>query len=90
MKKKKRLNDILEIPKEIYSNIPNFIITGFEEMVIENYKGIVEYENYFVRVNTYIGIVNIHGINLKLEKMTEDNINIIGKMESIELERFIE
>ena len=90
MKKKKRLNDILEIPKEIYSNIPNFIITGFEEMVIENYKGIVEYENYFVRVNTYIGIVNIHGINLKLEKMTEDNIKIIGKMESIELERFIE
>ena len=65
MKKNKRLNDILEIPKEIYSNTPNLIITGFEDMVIENYKGIIEYEDYYVRVSTFIGIVNIHVINLK-------------------------
>lgn len=90
MSKKKRFNDILEIPKEIYTNIPNLIITGFEDMIIENYKGILEYEDYYVRVNTYIGIVNIHGINLRLEKMTEDNIKIIGKIESIEIERTID
>ena len=90
MSKRKRFNDILEIPKEIYTNIPNFIITGFEDMVIENYKGILEYEDYYVRVNTYIGIVNIHGFNLRLEKMTEDNIKIIGKIESIEIERTID
>ena len=90
MRRGKRFNDILEIPKEIYTNIPNFIITGFEEMIIENYKGILEYEDYYVRVNTYIGIVNIHGFNLKLEKMTEDNIKIIGKIESIEIERTID
>ena len=87
---RKRFNDILEIPKEIYTNIPNFIITGFEDMIIENYKGILEYEDYYVRVNTYIGIVNIHGTNLRLEKMTEDNIKIIGKIESIEIERTID
>ncbi|MFQ9299094.1 MAG: YabP/YqfC family sporulation protein [Clostridia bacterium] len=90
MGKRKRFNDILEIPKEIYTNIPNFIITGFEDMIIENYKGILEYEDYYVRVNTYIGIVNIHGTNLRLEKMTEDNIKIIGKIESIEIERTID
>ena len=90
MKKRKRLNDILEIPKEIYSNIPNIIITGFEDMIIENYKGIIEYEDYYVRINTYIGVINIHGINLKLEKMTEDNLKIIGKIDSIELERFVD
>ncbi len=90
MRRGKRFNDILEIPKEIYTNIPNFIITGFEEMIIENYKGILEYEDYYVRVNTYIGIVNIHGFNLKLEKMTEDNLKISGRIESIELERTID
>ena len=90
MSKRKRFNDILEIPKEIYTNIPNFIITGFEDMIIENYKGIIEYEDYYVRVNTYIGIVNIHGFNLRLDKMTEDNIKIIGKIESIEIERTID
>ncbi len=90
MGRRKRFNDILEIPKEIYTNIPNFTITGFEDMIIENYKGILEYEDYYVRVNTYIGIVNIHGTNLRLEKMTEDNIKIIGKIESIEIERTID
>jgi sporulation protein yqfC len=90
MGRRKRFNDILEIPKEIYTNIPNFIITGFEDMIIENYKGILEYEDYYVRVNTCIGIVNIHGTNLRLEKMTEDNIKIIGKIESIEIERTID
>ena len=90
MGRRKRFNDILEIPKEIYTNIPNFIITGFEDMIIENDKGMLEYEDYYVRVNTYIGIVNIHGTNLRLEKMTEDNIKIIGKIESIEIERTID
>lgn len=90
MKRRHRLNDILEIPKEVYSNIPNFMITGFEEIMIENYKGILEYEDYYIRINTYIGIINIHGFNLKLEKMTEDNIKIKGKIESIDIERTID
>ena len=90
MYRKKRLNDMLEIPKEVYSNIPNFIITGFEEMIIENYKGILEYEDFYGRVNTFIGIINIHGINLKLDKMTEDNLKITGKIEKIDIERTVD
>lgn len=90
MRRRNRFNEILEIPKEVYSNIPNFIITGFEELIIENYKGILEYEDYYIRINTHIGLINIHGINLKLEKMTEDNIKIIGKIESIDIERTID
>ena len=82
----KKINRLLEIPKEVYSNSPNIILTGFEEMVIENNKGILEYEDYYVRINTYIGIVDVHGLNLKLEKMTEDNLKITGKIEKIELE----
>ena len=82
-KKEKKINRLLEIPKEVYSNSPNIILTGFEEMVIENNKGILEYEDYYVRINTYIGIVDVHGLNLKLEKMTEDNLKITGKIERI-------
>ena len=92
MKKKnlKRLDKILELPKEVYSNIPKIIITGFDEMIIENFKGILEYEEFFVRINTHIGIVSINGYGLNLENMTDDDIKITGKIESIDIERTID
>ena len=92
MKKKnlQRLDRFLELPKEVYSNIPKIIITGFDEMIIENFKGILEYEEFFVRINTHIGIVSINGYELNLENMTDDDIKITGKIESIDIERTID
>ena len=92
MKKNKtnRLDKILELPKEVYSNIPKLIVTGFDEMIIENFKGILEYEEFFVRINTYIGIININGYNLHLTNMTNEDIKVTGKIESIEIERTID
>ena len=92
MKKKKiqRLEKILEIPKEVYSNVPKIIITGFDEMMIENFKAILEYEEFYIRISTYIGIININGYDLKLENMTNDDIKINGKIESFDIERITE
>lgn len=94
MKNKKgkfrKIDDILEMPKEIYSEAPKVTITGFEELIIENFKGILEYEDYYIRANTFIGIININGFNLKLEKLTEDDLKIMGKIESIDIERKVE
>lgn len=85
--KKRRLDKILEIPEEVYTNVPKITITDFSEIILENYKGILEYEEFFASISTHIGIVNINGYNLNLEKMTNDDIKITGKIESIELDR---
>ena len=93
MKKKKqtnRVDKLLELPKEVYSNEPKIVITGFDELIIENFKGILEYEEFFVRINTHIGIININGYNLNLENMTDDDLKVKGKIESIEFERMID
>ena len=50
-----RLEKILSLPDEISSNRPKITVVGFEQVFIENYKGILEYQDYFVRLNTYIG-----------------------------------
>lgn len=83
----RKIDSILEMPKEIYTNEPKITIVGFNEMLIENYKGILEYEEYYVKVNTHIGIININGFNLKLEQMTGDDIKIIGDIDSMEIEK---
>lgn len=85
-----KIDKILEMPKEVYSDIPKITITGFDEMVIENFKGILEYEEYFVRINTHIGILNINGFNLNLENMTNDDIRVTGKIESMDIERTVD
>lgn len=85
--KKRRLDKLLEIPEEVYSNTPKLTIIGFNEIILENYKGILEYEDFFASISTHIGMVNINGYNINLEKMTNDDIKITGKIESIELER---
>jgi len=85
-----KMDKILELPQEVCSNIPKIIITGLDEMIIENFKGILEYEEFFVRINTHIGIVNVNGYNLNLENMTNDDIKVTGKIESIDMERLID
>lgn len=84
--KESRLDRLLEMPKEIYSDVPKITITGFGEIIIENYKGILEYEEFFVKIKTYIGNININGYQLELENMTNDDIKVKGKIESIDLE----
>lgn len=85
--RKRKIEKILEMPEEVYTNVPKLTITGFNEMILENYKGILEYEEFFASISTYIGVVNINGYNINLEKMTNDDIKITGKIESVELER---
>ena len=86
MEKKQKIKNFLEMTKEIISNIPKITIVGSNEMLIENYKGILEYEEFFVRVNTYIGIINVNGLNLNLNQITEDDMIITGKIDSIDIE----
>lgn len=81
-----RLERALEIPKEISSNEPKVTIMGFNEMLIENYKGILEYQEFYIRISTHIGILNINGFNLNLTEMTTDDILITGKIETIDFE----
>lgn len=79
--------NFLGLPKEVVSKIPKITITGFEELFIENFKGIIEYEDFFTRIKTEIGIININGYNLKLNQMTEEDILVTGRIESIDFEK---
>ena len=86
--KMSRINRILEMPPEVVSDIPKISILGFDEVIIENYKNIMEYENFYIKVNTHIGIININGLNLCLTQMNQDDMKITGKIDSIDFEGF--
>ena len=85
-----KVNKLLEMPEEISSNIPKITILGFEKMLIENYKAILEYQDFYIRISTYIGILNINGYELNLNEMTTDDLLITGKIESVDFESITE
>lgn len=87
MKRKSKINQILEMPREIDNKEPKITIISFDEILIENYKGILEYEEFFIRVCTYIGNININGFELKLNQITDESVSITGKIENLDFER---
>ena len=86
-KKYSKLDSILEIPREVASSDVKITIMGFDELLIENYKNILEYQDILIKVNTFEGAITIYGLNLKLENLTDEDIKVIGKIDTIELER---
>ncbi len=81
-----KINRLLEIPQEVSSNIPKITVTGFEKMLVENYKAILEYQDFYIRLSTELGILNINGFQLNLKEMTTDDLLISGKIDSIDFE----
>ena len=86
-KKYSKLDSILEIPREVVSSDIKITINGFDEILIENYKNILEYQDILIKVNTFEGAITIYGFDLKLEQMTDEDIKVIGKIDNIEFER---
>lgn len=86
-KKFNKIAQMLDMPRELDKKQTRVTIISFDEILIENYKGIMEYEEFFVKINTEIGIININGFNLNLEQMTNEDVLVKGVINSIDLER---
>ena len=86
-KKFNKFAQMLDMPRELDKRQTKVTIVSFDEILIENYKGIMEYEEFFVKINTEIGVININGFNLNLEQMTNEDILVKGVINSIDLER---
>ena len=69
-----KINEILEVPRELNSGDTKLTIIGFDEMLIENHKGILEYEEFYLKIKTNIGLININGFNLVVNEITNDDI----------------
>lgn len=90
VKKYSKLYNLLEMPREVVSTDIKITITGFDEILIENYKNILEYQDVLIKINTFEGTITIYGFNLKLEQMTDEDIKVKGKIDAMEFERITE
>ena len=87
MRLKRKVGELLEMPVEVTSDLPKITMSGFDEVMIENFIGILEYEEFFIRIKTYIGNVIINGFNMKLNQLNSEDIIIKGIISNITLEK---
>lgn len=83
-----KFDKLFDIPEEISSDIPKVTILGFDRMLIENYKSVLEYQDFFVRIKMKTGLININGFGLFMNEMTKDDLIITGSIESVDFEKY--
>ncbi|HHW49691.1 MAG TPA: sporulation protein YqfC [Clostridiaceae bacterium] len=81
---REKLAEMLELPKEIVMNIPKMTMIGNKDLIIENYKGIIEYESNRIRINTGAGIIKITGDLMTIKEITSEDILVSGNISSLE------
>ena len=80
---RQKMQEAMEIPKELLKGYSRVTIIGAEDIWIENYKGILEYSEEIIRLGNDICI---YGQNLSVEEITSEDILIVGNIKNIEFE----
>ena len=80
---KKKINAFIDMPSEIVLNTPKITLDSNENIWIENYKGVLEYSDTFLRINTLDYTVLIEGTHLLINFMTKEEISISGIIEKV-------
>ena len=76
----------LELPKDFLLGEVIVTVTGRKELLIENYKGILNYEDSFIRIQAKYCRVIIIGRQLSINYYTNEEMKITGFIEQIQYE----
>ena len=87
----------LELPKDLMLGAAIVTITGRKEVLVENYKGIIELEDSLVKIQTKncrLQILGAHltveyyisGSHLAIDYYTNEEMKIVGLIDSVSYE----
>ena len=79
-----RLVETLDLPKDILLGLPRLIFTGNRELFIENYRGIVEYSDTIIRLNTSECMLKVSGTHLGIKNIAAEEIMLFGNIKRLE------
>ena len=80
---KEDLVESLELPKDLMYGAVLVSITGQQEVLIENYRGILEYTNNHISLQTKTCRLTIQGKQLEISYYTNQEMKITGEIKQI-------
>lgn len=82
-KKMIQLTEVFEVPKDVILGEAIITLTGKREAIVENYKGIVEYTNDYIKILTKNGLIEFKGNNFNITYLTNEEIKVTGSIVEI-------
>lgn len=79
----KRVAEALDIPKEVYLNLPRIIMTGNTELYLCGYKALNDYSEKEIRLISHDGVIAVAGENLVIKSIENEEIIISGSIISV-------
>lgn len=74
----------MKSPKVVAFNMPIIKILGDREILIENHNGLIEYTLENIKLKSSLGDLVIKGRDFEIKDINDENIFILGNMDSLE------
>ena len=77
------VTDSFELPKDIVLGLSFLTAYGYNELTIENHKGILSFSDKAVTVRAADSTIKISGSRLEIKEFTKDLIIIAGHLKGV-------
>ena len=77
-------------PIEARSETPRVVMTGREEVLIEQHAGLFSYETKCIRVRTKAGLMTVTGENLVISYFGMQDLLICGQVHGVQIDEGVQ
>ena len=81
---KEKAAEMSGVPKDVAMGLPILTITGTNDLCVENYRGMTEYTDQIIRLQSKSGQIKSTGKKLEVIYYTNDEMKIHGHIRTIE------
>ena len=74
----------LELPQDISLGVPLLSLQGNSELMIENHRGLLQYDSNEIQVRTKTFTIQVTGRKLTIQEYRKDVLIIRGKIERMQ------
>lgn len=82
--KSSKIARALDLPLDVICDIPKTEIMGNREVSIENFRGVLDYNENSIKINTTVGIIKIDGDELFIDSITDEGAFVKGHIIRLE------
>lgn len=81
---REKIAETYKVPKDVALGYSIISMVGNREVIIENYRGILEFSSESIRILCKLGQIKISGKKLNIEHYNNIEMRIVGSIEGIE------